>query len=100
MVGILSVAPVLPGYRYAQSEITDPLVDSFGSDEKTAAVIRRIHGATGVEHRSLVMPIDEYRSIEDFTQANQLFREHGLPLAVAATQQALEDAGVDAADVD
>jgi len=97
---LLSVSPLLPAYRYAQVEITEPLVESLSSDEKTAAVIRRIHGATGVEHRSLIMPIDAYRDIEDFTHANQLFREHGLPLAVAATRQALEDAGVQPADVD
>lgn len=100
MVGILSVSPVLPEYRYAQGEITEPLVESLGTDEKTAAVIRRIHGATGVDYRCLVMPIDEYRAIDDFTHANRLFREHGLPLAVAATQRALDDAGVTAADVD
>jgi alkylresorcinol/alkylpyrone synthase len=94
------VAPALPAHRYAQGEIVEPLVESLGSDEKTAAVIRRIHGATGVEHRSLVMPIDQYRAIDGFTHANQLFRELGLPLAVAATQQALDDAGVAAADVD
>ena len=87
MPGLLSVSPLLPAYRYAQVEITEPLVESLSSDEKTAAVIRRIHGATGVEHRSLVMPIDAYREIGDFTHANQLFREHGLPLAVAATRQ-------------
>jgi len=100
MVGILSVTPVLPAYRYAQGEITEPLVESLSSDEKTAAVIRRIHSATGVEHRSLVMPLEAYRDIDDFTDANRLFREHGLPLAVAATQQALDDAGLDPADVD
>lgn len=100
MIGILSVSPVLPEYRYAQGEITEPLVESLGTDEKTAAVIRRIHGATGVDHRSLVMPIDEYRAIKDFTHANQLFRQHGLPLAVAATQKALDDAGVTARDID
>jgi alkylresorcinol/alkylpyrone synthase len=87
--GLLSVSPLLPAYRYAQVEITEPLVESLSSDEKTAAVIRRIHGATGVEHRSLVMPIDAYREIGDFTHANQLFREHGLPLAVAATTRTL-----------
>ena len=100
MVGILSVAPVLPVNRYTQSEITEPLVESFGSDEKTAAVVRRIHGATGVEHRSLAMPLEAYPNIDGFTDANRLFREHGLPLAVTATRQALDDAGVDAADVD
>ena len=100
MVGILSVAPVLPAHRYAQSQITEPFIESFGADEKTAAVIRRIHSATGVDQRWLVMPIDAYPAIEDFTQANQLFRQHGLPLAVAATQRALDEAGVKAADVD
>lgn len=99
-MGILSVSPVLPAHRYAQSEITEPLIESFGADDKTAAVIRRIHSATGVDHRWLVMPIDDYRKIEDFTHANQLFREHGLPLAVAATQKALDDAGVTASEVD
>ncbi len=100
MVGILSVAPVLPAHRYAQSEITERFVESFGADEKTAAVIRRIHAATGVDQRWLVMPIEAYPAIEDFTHANQLFREHGLPLAVAATQRALDEAGVNAADID
>ena len=100
MVGVLAVSPLLPAFRYAQGEITEPLVESLSTDEKTAAVIRRIHGATGVEHRSLVMQLDAYREIEDFTHANRLFREHGLPLAVTATQRALEDAGIQAADVD
>jgi len=100
VVGVLAVSPLLPAFRYAQGEITEPLVESLSTDEKTAAVIRRIHGATGVEHRSLVMQLDAYREIEDFTHANRLFREHGLPLAVTATQRALEDAGIQAADVD
>jgi alkylresorcinol/alkylpyrone synthase len=100
VVGILSVAPALPAYRYAQVEITEPLVESLGSDEKTAAVIRRIHGATGVESRSLVLPLEAYRDIRDFTVGNRLFREQGLPLVVAATQRALDDAGVDATEVD
>jgi Predicted naringenin-chalcone synthase len=46
------------------------------------------------------MQLDAYREIEDFTHANRLFREYGLPLAVTATRRALEDAGIQAADVD
>jgi hypothetical protein len=33
--GLLSVSPLLPAYRYAQVEITEPLVESLSSDEKT-----------------------------------------------------------------
>jgi len=100
MVGILSVSPVLPAYRYAQGEITEPLVESLSNDEKTAAVIRRIHSPTRLEQRSLAMALEAYRDIRDFTDANRLFREHGIPIVVAATQRALDDAGIDAADVD
>ena len=100
MSNLLSIAPLLPAHRYSQDEITQPLVDSFSGDEKIAAVIRRIHGATGVEYRSLVMTIDTYGGIDNFTHANQLFREHGLPLAIAATRRALDDAGVKPTDVD
>ena len=100
MTNLLSVAPLLPAYRYSQGEITQPLVDSLSRNGQTSAVIRRIHGATGVEYRSLVMHLDAYRQINDFTHANQLFREHGLPLALAATRQALDDAGVEPTDID
>lgn len=100
MAGILSVSPVLPAFRQAQADITDALVKGLADDDKTAAVIRRIHGATGVEHRSLVMPIEDYRGITDFTHANQLFRQHALPLVEAATRKALDDAGVAAHEID
>jgi len=100
MAGILSVSPVLPAFRQSQADITDALVAGLAQDEKTAAVIRRIHGATGVQHRSLVMPIEDYPGITDFTHANQLFREHALPLVEAATRKALDDAGVDAREID
>lgn len=100
MAGILSVAPVLPDFPHAQADITDALVAGLADDDKTAAVIRRMHGATGVQQRSLVMPIEDYRDIVDFTHANQLFRQYALPLVEAATRQALDQAGVEAHEID
>ena len=63
MTNLLSVAPLLPAYRYSQGEITQPLVDALSGDQQNSAVIRRIHGATGVDYRSLVMHLDAYRQI-------------------------------------
>lgn len=100
MAGIVAVSAVLPEHVHAQSEITDALVEGLAGDEKTAAVIRRIHNATGVNTRHLVMPIADYRAIEGFTHANQLFRIHGLPLIERATREALLEAGVKPEDVD
>lgn len=100
VAGIVAVSAVLPDYVHPQSEITDALVEGLAGDDKTAAVIRRIHNATGVTTRHLVMPIAEYRAIKDFTQANQLFRIHGLPPIERAARQALAEARVKAEDVD
>ncbi len=100
MVRILSVEPALPAYPHAQAEITEELVDGLATDATMAEVIRRIHRSTGVDTRHLVMPIKDYRSIEGFTHANTLFREHALALATTAIAGALEKAGLIAAEVD
>ena len=100
MAGIVAVSAVLPEFVHAQSDITDALVEGLAGDDKTAAVIRRIHQATGVNTRHLVMPISDYRAIEDFTHANQLFRIHGLPLIERAAREALAEARIRAEDVD
>ena len=97
---ILAVEPVLPAFRHAQQDITDQLVDGLATDATMGEVIRRIHRSTGVETRHLVMPIEQYRDIDSFTNANALFHRHGLDLAVQATTGALTKAGVTAADVD
>jgi len=100
VAGIVAVSAVLPEHVHAQSEITDALVKGLAGDDKTAAVIRRIHNATGVNTRHLVMPIAEYQALEGFTHANQLFRTYGLPLIERATHQALSEAGITAEEVD
>lgn len=100
VAGIVAVSAVLPEYVHAQSDITEALVQGLAGDDKTAAVIRRIHNATGVSTRHLVMPIAEYRTIKDFTQANELFRTYGLPLIERASREALAEARVKAEDVD
>jgi alkylresorcinol/alkylpyrone synthase len=100
VAGIVAVSAVVPDFLHTQGEITDALVAGLAEDDKTAAVIRRIHGATGVNTRHLVMPIADYRAIDGFTHANQLFKEHGLPLIERATRAALDTAGMSPHEVD
>jgi alkylresorcinol/alkylpyrone synthase len=100
VAGIVALSAVLPDHLHAQSDITNALVEGLSDDDKTAAVIRRIHAATGVNTRHLVMPIADYRAIENFTQANQLFRHYGFPLIERATKQALAEARVKPEEVD
>lgn len=100
MVGIVALSAVLPEYVHTQTEITEALVAGLAGDEKTAAVIRRIHAATGVSTRHLVMPISDYAALEGFTEVNRRFRELGLPLIERATREALAQANLKPEEID
>ena len=98
---ILAVRGVLPENRYSQEEITDAFVDVIatggGLDER---VLRRFHANAGVEQRSLALPLDQYATLADFTQANDLFIEHAVRLGSRALVDALKAADLTPTDVD
>lgn len=94
------MSSALPEFQHSQADITESLVSGLGADQATAAVIRRIHQATGVHTRSLAMPIEDYRAVTSFTTANALFVEKALPLATSAALEALSEAGLRPEDVD
>jgi alkylresorcinol/alkylpyrone synthase len=96
---ILSVAPAEPAHRYRQDEITEMFAELVlpGQDQ---ALLRRFHAAAGVEHRNLVLPLDDYPRLGSFGRANDVFIEAGLDLAERATRDALDAAGLQPTDVD
>lgn len=97
---ILAVRGALPPHGHTQAEITDAfagVIARGGLDEK---VLRRLHANSGVEHRSLVLPITSYGDLEDFGRANDLFLEHAVALGAQALQDALKAADLTPSDVD
>lgn len=96
----MAVAPVLPARSYSQGEITAALLAMITSDPQRQAVMRRIHAASGVETRSLVMPLERYSSLGSFRESNDFFIAEGTTLAERAVTQALAAAGLLATDVD
>ena len=97
---ILAVAPALPARSYRQEEITSALLAMITSDPARQAVMRRIHAASGVETRSLVLPLERYSSLGSFREANDLFITEASSLAEQAVTQALATAGLTPADID
>lgn len=100
MSRILAVAPALPEHVYAQSEITAELSDIITDDRTKRAVMSRFHQASGIGHRHTVLPLEEYRELKTFEQANDLWITHGTELARRAVTDALTATGIAADQVD
>ncbi|GAB3455636.1 3-oxoacyl-[acyl-carrier-protein] synthase III C-terminal domain-containing protein [Streptomonospora sediminis] len=94
---VAAVRTVLPEHYYSQEEITDAVARWTDADEQR---LRRFHSATQVTGRPLVWPLEEYRTLDDFTTANNAFIDNALDLGERAIQEALAQAGVAAGEVD
>jgi alkylresorcinol/alkylpyrone synthase len=97
---IVGIGTALPSNVHTQAEVTQMLAPRLAPTAGSRAVLERIHQATGIQQRHFALPINDYALLEDFTQSNTLFVEHALALAVQATRQALDDAGVSVDEVD
>ncbi|MEO7122648.1 MAG: 3-oxoacyl-[acyl-carrier-protein] synthase III C-terminal domain-containing protein [Lacisediminihabitans sp.] len=100
MARIASAATALPGNVYSQEVITSAIAPMITADTVKQAVLRRMHAASGVRTRHLVMPIEDYLGPHTFTESNDLFIEVAVRLATEALQAALGRAGVRADEID
>lgn len=63
-------------------------------------MLERIHQSTGVKFRNLSLPLESYKDIVGFGDANDLFIKVGLQLGEEAITGALKKSGIEASDVD
>jgi alkylresorcinol/alkylpyrone synthase len=97
---VVAVEPALPEHVYAQEAITAALGPLVAPDPARTALLRRLHAATGVDHRHLVLPLEEYDGLRSWGDANAVFVREGAALAERACRRALAAAGLEPGDVD
>jgi alkylresorcinol/alkylpyrone synthase len=96
---IAGVFGALPSHRYTQSEITDRLVE-FPVLKEHEEIVRRLHAGAKVNSRHLVLPLEQYPALTDFGETNEVFIENAVDLGCEALLGALDEAGLQAHDID
>ena len=100
MTTLAAVHGVVPPHRYPQDEITDAFAEVCLGPGANSEVLRRLHANTQVKARHLAIPIERYRQLKDFTEANNAFIDIAVDLAAAALLGALDQCGLTGDDVD
>lgn len=100
MTQVIAAATALPPHRYEQAEITRAVADMLNLRGQRRELLERFHGASGVETRHLVLPLDEYATLPDFGAANDAYLRFAVEFGAEATREALAGAGLGPADVD
>jgi alkylresorcinol/alkylpyrone synthase len=97
---LAGVHAVLPPHRYAQAELTAAFTEMCLGPDGNRAMVARLHANTQVSSRHLVLPLEQYATLNDFGESNDLFIAHAVQIGAEALTGALLRAGIAPNEVD
>src|SRR3984957_13156884 len=95
---IASAATALPKHRYDQETILQALKFHWADKLEQPDMLDRLHARTGVETRSLALPIGAYPELKSWGEANQVWIDTSCALGQTAICHALARAGISVQD--
>ena len=97
---LAGVHATLPPHCYAQADVTAAFTELCLGPDGNQALLERFHAHARVSSRHLVLPLEQYATITDFRESNDLFIANAVELGAAALTGALQRAGIEADEVD
>jgi alkylresorcinol/alkylpyrone synthase len=97
---IVSVGRALPPHVYEQEQLLAAFAELWADRFRNRKRIEQIHRNVLVGRRHLALPMEEYRTLRGFGDANSAFIRCAVELGERAIREALERAGISVSDVD
>jgi alkylresorcinol/alkylpyrone synthase len=97
---LVSLATAVPPLDLRQDDVIRRAEEWFGATPAAVEWLIPIYRNAEIDNRHSCVPMDWYLSDHGFGERNDLFLEHATELLAEAAQGALDEAGLQAADID
>jgi alkylresorcinol/alkylpyrone synthase len=97
---LAALATAVPPYDLPQAEVAERAAAMFSTTPGGFARLAPIYANAEIDNRHACTPIDWFLEPHSFAERNDLFLENAVDLLTQATQRALDQAGLEAADID
>lgn len=90
---ILTTSTAFPPHYFTQQQIADELA-SYWQGSLDTAIIERLHSRTGVDGRYFSRPLVDYRALDSWGKANNVWIETALDLGERAIEALIQQSGI------
>ncbi|WP_439815612.1 type III polyketide synthase [Zavarzinia sp. CC-PAN008] len=97
---IAALATAVPPYTLAQEDVAQAAIAYFARHAAELERLVPVYANSAIATRHSCVPLDWYSDSHDFRERNDLYLDNAVALLAQAAQRALDQAGLQAGDVD